>query len=156
MSEKSIVEALSGTEVVEAIKHRVGQILSRDCFLSGNMAYESFEAKIHISIKCKDIGHSPEIEQTITAKGGPDIGVSYKDPVEASRVESDELEDEMDSKAPNEVRVESDQPVPILVENADGRAEIKRVHYARSKPPRTDPNPASGYAENLKLPDAND
>lgn len=153
MSEKSIVEPLSGVEVVEAIKYKVAEQLRRDCFLSMNMAYESFEATIHIAIKLKDIGHSPEIVKTIKVAEGPAIPASFADPEEASRVHTEESEDGFEAMPANEIRVETEQPVPVAVEGTDGKVEIKRIKY-QGKLPRTTPNPASGVAAAVKLPAA--
>ena len=155
MSEKSIVEALSGSEIVEAIAHKVKEQLRRDCFLSANMAYHSFEAKIHIVIKMKDVGHNPEVDKVIDVRSKEPIPTSYKDPAEAALVHTEESDSEMGPDPANVVRVESDQPVPIQVTKSDGNTEIKRIKYA-GKPPRTadNPNPAGGHTEAVRLPDA--
>ncbi len=155
MSEKSVVEALSGNEVVEAVLHKVREQLRRDCFLSANMAYRAFEAKIHISIKMMDVGHNPEVDMTIPVRSKEPIPTSFKDPADAALVHTEESDSEMGQEPANVVRVESDQPVPVKVTHTDGREEIKRVKYA-GRPPRTadNPNPAGGQTEPVKLPDA--
>lgn len=154
MSEKSVVEPLSGTEVVDAIKYKVGEQLARDCFMSGNMAYESFEATVHIRIKMKDVGHNPEVDKVIKIHGGPAIPETFKDPEDAALVHVEESEEHYEGEPANDVRVATDQPVPVLVEGTDGRKEIKRVSYKKQKPDRTTPNPANGGAQAVELPDA--
>ena len=156
MSEKSIVEPLSGTEVIDAMAYKLKEQLKRDCFLSANMAYESFEATIYVALKLKDIGHQPEVVKTIKVNGGAPIPASFKDPAEAALVHEERSEDGFSGEPANDVRVETGQPVPVLVENSDGKKEIKRVHYQRAKPARTDPNPAGGGASDEDLPPADE
>lgn len=125
MSEETVAEPLSGEEVIQAILDRVGRMLRDDCYLSPMAAYESFEADIQVSVKMLDIGRTPEVH--IRAK------VQSEKPVD----ETDEdfalnaAEAHMAAMPPNQVRLEAGLPIPTLVEDTQGKRDIRPVRYAR-------------------------
>ena len=125
MSETTLAQPLSGEEVIKSVCHEVARMLRQDCFLSPNMAYESFNAKIHIEIKALDCGRIPEITREIVLSS--DKTIDPNDENAALEIADSMLYD----RPPNEVRQESDQPIPTLVETPDGRREIKPVKYGK-------------------------
>lgn len=121
--ETSIAEPLSGDEVVEAVLDLIGQKLRRDCFLSRNSAYESFEGKITVHLRLKDVGRIAEVQTEVPfvlRKAGND---------------ATEIDEEMflDEQLPNVTRVNTGQAVPVLVQSGEGRPEVKTVKYGRPK-----------------------
>lgn len=146
MPETSVVEPLSGLEVIKAISDRVAKVLSRDCFLSPNMAYESFDCEIVIKLRARDLGRENMVNTTVLAAGGEPIGPD-------DEVDTLEGREYMPPAPPNEVRMQSSQPVPVRVDDGNGRAEIKKIKYT-PKPRRQQPAGAGGHVEGAKLPDA--
>src|SRR6266850_1276926 len=125
MSEETVADPLSGEEVIQAIIDRVTRMLRDDCYLSPMAAYESFEVDIQVSVKMLDIGRTPEVK--IRAK------VQSEKPVD----ETDEdfalnaAEAHMAAMPPNQVRLEAGLPIPTLVEDTQGKRDIRPVRYAR-------------------------
>jgi len=122
MAEETLAQPLSGEEVVEAVLYRVREMLLKDCFLNPVVAYESFEAEIHVKLKLKDCGREPEVR--ISAKVESETAVSEDAALE-------EAEAHLYSQPPNQVRMETGQAIPTLVETPEGRREIKKIHYTR-------------------------
>lgn len=119
--EGSVVEALSGLEVVEAVVSKVREALYRDCYLGATTAYEGFSADVAISIRLRDVGREVAVESGTALSGG------QRTDLEETRRADLRIEDE----PPNQVRVESGQPVPVLKTRGDGSREIHRVSYKR-------------------------
>lgn len=127
MAEKVLNNPLTGEEIVLALADRIAQSLRRDCFLNPHTAYEFYEAKIHIEVKMNDAGLSErEVKQTILATEGvePEDGV---DGVVGDLI--------VVPKPPNEERVTTGQPVPVLTRDEYGKTVTKHIQYARTKKP---------------------
>ena len=122
MAEKTLNSPLSGAEIVEALQDRILDKLKRDCYLNPNHAYDWFSAHITLQIKLHDTGQELETtHQVIYATGTPQ-----------PESEEQELELEIEKRAPNEVRIESGQPVPVLTQDKQGRSIIEGIKYGRS------------------------
>lgn len=122
--EQTLALPLSGAEVIESVLSKVRRMLQNDCYLSPMTAYEAVAGVIKIELRCRDVGRIAEINASVAIKEGPVDELTDGDDrflVEETIVE----------QPPNEVRVESEQPVPTLTEGADGRREIKGIKYAR-------------------------
>lgn len=120
--EKTLNTALSGAEIVEALRDRILEKLKRDCYLNPNHAYDYFSASIHIKVHLHDTGQELETEHR--------IGFTTGQP----QMDSEEVEVDLDieKRSPNEVRVETGQPVPVLTKDKDGRSIIEGIKYGRS------------------------
>lgn len=122
MSEITIAEPLSGAEVIDSILEKVRETLMRDCYLNPASAYESYSADIHVAVRLKDCGREPVVVS--------EVHVESETPVDedAALTESDA---QLYDAPPNEVRQDAGLPIPTLVEDSQGRKEVKRVRYGR-------------------------
>lgn len=123
-NEVAVPEPLSGTEIVEAIVFKVREMLRRDCFLSPNSAYEYFSGQIHIEVTAVDCGRPAEIKADIDVTKG----TTDPDNPELYTAESTE---KISPGAPNIVRRETEQSVPVVTNDGAGKQEQRRVKYAR-------------------------
>lgn len=103
MTEMTIALPLSGEEIVEAIKYRLGAEFFGDCHLNPALAYPSFKNHLAGVLTLYDNGREVEI------------------PYELDMVE----------QPPNVVRQQTGQPIPTLVEDSSGKKEVKNVKYNR-------------------------
>ena len=126
MPERVLANPLSGAEVIKAIQDQLGRRLEKDCFLSPNLAYDTFECTVTVSLKCHDVGRVAEVNVTETVKAQGEMVDS-----EDIHLEQSKAEFQMDPAAPNEVRVETGQPVPVLGKGDNGKPEIKQVRYSK-------------------------
>jgi hypothetical protein len=126
-SEVSIPKALSGAEIIEAIKHDVGQMLSHDDRLYPHVAYSGFEAHITIQIRTP-ASMIPGIDRELTIEKGDVTDLEETPSITAST--------DRDIQPPNQVRMETNQPLPVLVTNEKGQTHEKFVPYTdrRSRP----------------------
>jgi len=122
MREETLAQPLSGAEIIDAILFQLRDKLEKDCFLSPMTAYENFDARIHIIIRARDSGREVEVDREVHHQSAEAVDEDQ------ALVEADLL---LAAKAPNEVRLETDQPIPTLTENAEGQKEIKPVRYHR-------------------------
>ncbi len=132
MSEVSIPEALSGAEVIDAIVYRVRQQLQGDCFLSPNCAYETFNAKIRIECIVKDVSRQEGIATNVIVNQGKPVDISE------DGVRFEVSEEVYGEQAPNVIRQETEQPVPVLTEDSSGNREIRRVTYKKREPAKVE------------------
>lgn len=122
MSEVAVPEPLSGTEIIDAIVHKVRQALSRDCYLNPNAAYEHFSGKIHIEIAAVDCGRQAGVTVDIPL----DLVAPLQEGQGTVQAKSDTT---IEKQPPNLVRKETHQPIPVMTEDGSGKKEIKRVQY---------------------------
>jgi hypothetical protein len=122
MSEATIAVPLSGEEVVESIIERVRTMLYNDCHLNPALAYQAFEAEIHIRLKLCDAQSSGETTEFADKMSGGDRKI-----LEA------EAFSRMEQRPPNAVRQEASLGIPTLVEDSQGRKEVRHVKYPKSK-----------------------
>lgn len=148
MAEEMVVRPLSGEEVQEALIHKIRQSLQKTCNLRPDDAYTSFQAEISIRIKLSDYGREvPDNHQvTVTEFSG------LPDDPEAVREFEEMIQ--MDAAPPNQVRIESEQKVPIEV-TEDGKKTTKFIRYAPKKtfhspqPPKANPVDEDAGARSL-------
>lgn len=124
MAERSLNLPLSGEEIVIAVTEKLAEAMRRDCFLSQNTAYESFRAEVTVKILMTDLGRTPEAEFHVTQEVGH--------PTLSGNLSTAETAFTMEPAPPNEVRMETGQPLPVLTTGqATGRPEIKPVRYQK-------------------------
>lgn len=126
MPEKVLPLPLSGEEIRKAILDRLSARLMKDGYLNEALAYDYYSAKVTIEILCHDVGRTAPVNVTETVTLG-------EKPEENENVFLDQAEGEFDIEAapPNEERVATGQPVPVLSRSADGKPEVKGIRYGR-------------------------
>ena len=129
MADKVLNDPLTGEEIILALSDHIANSLRRDCFLNAHTAYSYYSANISIGLVLHDASgmRTAEVEQTIIKMEG-----------EVSNDQIDELEEiegelVIEPKPPNEERVMTGQPIPVLSKDSDGRVVTKHIKYARNK-----------------------
>jgi len=122
--EKMAPLPLTGEEVQEAVLSKIKESFNRTCHLKYDNAYTSFKAEIHIKFTLSDYGRTIEDNHAVEVSGSSGIPET-----ETRTVETDIT---MEPAPPNQVRVESGQPVPVKV-NEGGKTVIKHLKYAARK-----------------------
>jgi hypothetical protein len=128
MPEKTLNLPLSGAEITEAVIDVIRRRLRSQCFLSPNTAYDRYSGHITIDLRCHDIGRIDEVSTDIPISGGPNVNEPHLE--DEDRFLKDEI-DIPSSDSPNDVRVDTGQPVPTLAKGEGGKQEIKGVRYGR-------------------------
>jgi len=124
MPERVLNQQLNGGEVIEAVLDEIRTQLQKSCYLNPNSAYDWMAAKVRVDLELHDTGML--ITETFTAES--DAGTKPADP---DAIEVHEVEFDIEPAPPNEVRVQTGQPVPVLSNDKDGRPTVKGVRYAR-------------------------
>lgn len=127
--EQTLNTGLNGEEIRIAVLDKVGLTLQRDCYLSKNFTYRGVKVNVVVEIQLEDVGGDKEVKREIihsVGEVGPDA--------ELIRAETG-----IENEPPNQTRIETGQPVPVLSKDASGKVTEKSVQYAR-------PKPASGRA----------
>jgi len=122
--EKPAPLPLSGDEVKEAILFRVQESLNKHCALMHDNAYTSFTADISIRLKLSDYGREVVDNHFVRAEETSGLPDTSSRLVEANVT--------IQPAPPNQVRVESDQPVPVLVKEGE-KTKIRHIKYAPRK-----------------------
>ncbi len=130
MSEMTIAQPLAGSEVMKRVLHKIEQMLRQDCYLNPMAAYESFEATIRVDIKMVDCGRMPEVHLEVKEHSENPIDENNEN------FALEMAEASLGAAPPNQVRMDSDQEIPTLVEHGDGSKEVKGVKYRRRENPR--------------------
>ncbi len=125
MAERVLANPLSGQEIIEAIADKIKRSLERDCYLSGNLAYDYYLADVKISLTAHDVGRAAKVEVQVHDEQGARP--------EDAALDAAEAEFSVDQEAPNVVRVESGQPVPVLTKDKEGRQEIRGIRYSKKQ-----------------------
>ncbi len=127
MPERVLANPLSGGEIRRAILDKISQRLAQDGFLNENLAYDFYDARIKISLTAHDVGRAAPVNL--------DVHVTDGEPPENENAALDaaDAEFEIDAAAPNEVRVETGQDVPVLTRDEKGNPAIKGVRYSRKQ-----------------------
>lgn len=125
MPEEMVVRPLTGAEVQEAVMHKIRESMSKTCNLRPDDAYTSFRAEITIRLTLSDYGREVPDNHHVVAQQNTGL------PGEAQEFFEKIL---MDPMPPNQVRIESDQKVPVEV-TEDGKKVTKHVRYAPRKAP---------------------
>jgi hypothetical protein len=131
MSENVVAEPLSGSEIIEAVCFKLKEQLARDCFLSPNSAYEYFSAKIEVKITAVDCGRVANAGATVrhTVGDADAVVLGGNDGYDVTSTE------DIPRMAPNVLRRETEQPVPVTVADTSGKTERKNVKYQRQEKP---------------------
>jgi len=124
MSEETLAQPLSGEEIIEAVAWRLREILQKQCHLNPALAYESFSADIHVVLRVKDLGREVPVEAKFRAS-------SESQPDEDALLT--EADEQMYDLPPNQVRMDTDQPIPVLTRDAEGKKEIKHIRFEKQK-----------------------
>ena len=105
--EQTIPKPLSGTEVIEAIVHDLRRALLLDDRLAPHSSYDSFAFKANITVSLPPTAVQKEFTRELAGGAG-------KLPLPADSVAT--VEATREEGAPNAVRLDTDQPIPTLVE----------------------------------------
>lgn len=126
MPEKSLPLHLNGEEIIEAVVAKIRERMRKDCFLNSTTAYDWFRAEVSIHVLMNDSGRRPEVSVNVQTSEG-------EMPTADDSVKVAESSFKMQEAPPNQVRIESNQPVPVLSTGGDGKAEVKRASYRGAK-----------------------
>lgn len=123
--ERVLTLPLSGLEIRKAVSDLVGKSLEKDGFLNVDTAYDYFECEVSLKLRCHDIGRiAPvNVSEKIVGKA-PEFD-------ENSLLDEAEKDFEIRSTSPNETRIETNQEVPVLTRDQDGKEVVKGVRYSR-------------------------
>jgi hypothetical protein len=124
VSEKQVPLPLSGEEVRNAILYRVDESLRKTCHLSDSAAYTSFRGTIEIRLVLSDYGR--EVTDNHNVEAHEEVGLEGEVPREVTASIT------IEPAAPNTVRVETNQDVPVKTVE-DGRTVIKKARYQARK-----------------------
>jgi hypothetical protein len=124
MPERVLANPLSGKEIIEAVVDKVRQALQRDCYLTPNLAYDFYEADVKVSLTAHDVGRAAKVEVAVHDTQGEN---------EDAALEASDASFHVDAEAPNVVRVESGQPVPVLTKDPDGRPAVRGIKYSKKQ-----------------------
>jgi hypothetical protein len=122
MAEQTAALPINGEELIKVIQFKVGEVLRRDCFLKEHMAYMEFGGSVDVHLWLGGVIRKVTIETEV------DLGPK-PDQVEQEHDAGFEIE----NMPPDELRVETDQPVLMSTKDENGRTVLKPVHYARKK-----------------------
>jgi hypothetical protein len=122
MAEQTLKNPLSGAEVIEAILDRLRSSLQADCHLNANSAYDWFSAEVAVKLDMHDAGAHIKVDRIAKIHSGTHPSEDLQ------HVEADF---HIDPAPPNEVRVDTGQPVPTLTKDEQGRDVVKGVRYSR-------------------------
>ncbi len=128
MPERVLANPLSGGEIRRAILDKISQRLAQDGFLNENLAYDTYDARIKISLTAHDVGRAAPVNLEVH-----DSGATADAPSDDAALDAADAEFEIDAAAPNEVRVDSGQDVPVLTRDEKGNPAIKGVRYSRKQ-----------------------
>lgn len=131
MAEQMVVRPLTGEEVQAAVIHKIKESMSKTCNLRPDDGYTSFRAEIEIHLTLSDYGREVLDNHKVIAQ-------AQTAPVDPGTTREYELEITMEPMPPNEVRIETDQDVPVEV-TQDGKKVTKHVRYAARKIPKVGP-----------------
>lgn len=102
MAEKTLALPLSGAEVKQAILDRISQALDSDCFLHDASAYDYFYGTAEIRLTLHDAGREEDVNVGVVSRHG-----ELSEPLTEGKAEI-----KFEQAPPNQVRVETGQPVP--------------------------------------------
>ena len=124
--EKPAPLPLTGEEVQEAILYKVATSLARTCHLKADNAYTSFKAEITIRLTLSDFGRQVSDNHNVSEQG--DSGLPAES--EPRQMDANVV---MEPMPPNQVRIETDQAVPVPTVEG-GKKVIRHLKYAARKP----------------------
>ena len=123
--ETSLLKPLSGAEVVRAILHDIEHALTHDDRFAPHVAYDGFTFHASIQIRTPSAA-IPGVDRIVS--GG--AGLVPPDDAPAATVTA-----ERELQPPNQVRMDTAQPVPVLSDNGDGKVTER---WAKHRPADAD------------------
>lgn len=123
MPERTLNKQLSGDEIIEAHLDTMRQRMKQSGYFRSNDAFDWFSSEVTIKCDMHDTGAMVKADLTIKAAAGT--------PNEGDEAETVEMAFNIDPAPPNEVRVQTGQPVPVLTTDATGKQVEKSVRYSR-------------------------
>lgn len=126
MQEMTIAKPLTGPEIIEAICFKMRESLSKNCLLAGHQAYAgfSFDAKVELHFN----NPASYVKEAMGFAKGSDGDTT---PTEGDL--SDTVVMHEPEASPNEVRRETEQPVPAIATSPSGKKEEVKLKYQRKK-----------------------
>ncbi len=143
--ESTLNKALSGAEIREAILFDVKKALENDDHLAAHIAYDGFAYKVKLDVSLPS-AIQQEFTRELSGEKGKLEGV----------LGVDEIETERPLQPPNEVRYDTEQPIPILTTDNEGHTVEKMVSYVgkdrsgRPKGQKPSPNSPPASVEKVK------
>lgn len=137
-------KGLSGLEVAEIIKNRVGFILDRDGFLSNNRSFGRFSFEVKVTLHFDNFLYPEHValikpeamsKQQLTANPGlaaMEPTIPLPNPSGDDEVSATETVDIIQS--PNGARLEHDLPIQVQYRDSSGNQAIKDIKYDGDKP----------------------
>lgn len=122
--EKPLPLPLTGAEVKEAIMFKVEESLNKTCHLKDDNAYTSFRGKITINLALSDYGREQQDNHIVE--------VGLKSGLVDDNRHTVETTTEIEPAPPNQVRVDTNQGVPVRTQEK-GKQVIRHVKYAARK-----------------------
>lgn len=121
---ENAVQGLSGHEIITDLLYQVEKQLQRDCNLTPMCCYEGgYEAEVQVKLKL----HGIDVEKVDTTVS---VGVHDERPgtvvEESVKVDRDERLDQ--------VRKRSEQPIPTMTKDGDGKPVVKQRRYQQAVP----------------------
>lgn len=123
--EKAAPLPLNGDEVKEAILFKINESLNRTCHLIHDSAYTSFRAKVTISLELNDFGRIQPDNHIVTAE--EDSGLASQ-----GQMRQVDANLTIDPQPPNQLRVDTDQPVPVR-STENGKTVVRNIRYTPRK-----------------------
>jgi hypothetical protein len=109
---------------MEAGKAEFERIMLKDCRMNPALAYPAFRMRIWVELDLANgTNEGIPIEFEAHAHGGPQQMLK--------EVPRREGYGELQERPPNQVRREAGLPIPTLVEDSQGKREVRAVKYAR-------------------------
>lgn len=126
MAERVLPENLSGEEIRTAVVDKLMTRLAKDGHLNAAHAYDHFSYKISVHIELHDLGRIEQVDIT-----------ESDTPVKTDDVNAllDQFDAELEGAQtdPNTMREETNQPIPVLTKDAEGKPTIGKIKYPRKK-----------------------
>lgn len=121
--------SLSGEEIQEAILFKVQESLKKSCHLILDCAYTQFKAEISVKLTLSDYGREVKDNHSVHVSEVAQLSVEE---IEKALAQTHESNVTMEPMPPNQVRVETEQPVPVVAVQG-GKRVVKHLKYAPRK-----------------------
>jgi len=119
----TLKKAIGAAELRKAILFDLEKSMCRDCNLADHMSYGSAKFKIRVDVELYD------------ATSGKVINTAHEAKLQEGEITEDEdgekynFELLRDHQGPNELRKETEQGIPTLVKDEDGKVTEKAITY---------------------------
>jgi len=122
--ETVLAKQLSGTEVIAAILYDLRTLLEHDDRLAPHLAFNAASYTVTVAIRLPSSAQ-PNVERTLTYGRG-----SAADIEALPDAPTVELTITRPEQPPNELRLDTEQPLTVLTRESDGRTTERQVSYA--------------------------